>query len=117
MEERSDLYYGMQDINSGDFMFGLIIAGVVGVYGHIKSRKFVGKKLRYTSIVEKPALGLLAGVGAGVVAAPVVGLIAWVPLVGGLVGAPIAIAIGVGVGTGVALGVKDTRDPPKLLDD
>ncbi|MDE0899420.1 MAG: hypothetical protein OSA81_10415 [Longimicrobiales bacterium] len=114
---RSDLYYGMQGINSGDFMFGLIAAGVVGVYGHIKSRKFVGQKLRYTSIVEKPALGLWAGVGAAVVAAPVVGLIGSVPFVEALMGAPIAIAIGAGVGTGVALGVKDTKEPPKLLDD
>lgn len=94
-------------------MLGLIAAGVVGVYGHIKSRKFVGQKLRYTSIVEKPTLGLWAGVGAAAVAA-VIGL---VPVVGGLVGAPIAIAIGVGVGTGVAFGVKDTKEPPKLLDD
>ena len=28
-----------------------------------------------------------------------------------------AIAIGAGVGTGVALGVKDTHEPPKLIDD
>ena len=75
------------------------------------------RRLRYTAIVEKPALGLWAGVGAVVVAAPVVGLIGLVPIVGGLVGTPIAIAIGAGVGTGVALGVKDTKEPPKLLDD
>lgn len=100
-------------------MFELIalgIAGASGVYGHIKSRKFVGQKLRYTKIVEKPALGLMAGVGATVVAAPVVGIVGIVPLVGSLVGAGTAIAIGAGVGTGVALGVKDTKEPPKLID-
>jgi hypothetical protein len=100
-------------------MFELIalgIAGASGVYGHIKSRNFVGRKLRYTSIVEKPALGLMAGVVATVVAAPVVGVVVMVPLLGGLVGAGTAIAIGAGVGTGVALGVKDTKDPPKLID-
>jgi len=102
-------------------MFGLMIAvgiaGVSGVYGHLKSRKFVGQRLRYTKLVEKPALGLWAGVGATVVAAPVVAVVAVLPILGGLVGAGTAIAIGVGVGTGVALGVKDSKEPPKLIDD
>ncbi len=94
-------------------MFTLIaagVAGVTGVFGHIKSRRFVGQRLRYTKIVEKPALGLWAGVGAMVVAAP---LVAVLPIVG----AGTAIAIGAGVGTGVALGVKDSKEPPKLIDD
>lgn len=94
-------------------MFGLIaagIAGVSGVVGHIKSRHFVGQKLRYTSLVEKPMLGVWAGVGATVLAAPVVAVVP-------LIGAGTAIAIGAGVGTGVALGVKDSKEPPKLLDD
>jgi hypothetical protein len=91
-------------------MLELLVAGVVGVYGHMKSRKFVGQRLRYTSIVEKPALGLWAGVGATVLAAPFVAVLP-------IVGAGTAIVIGAAVGTGVALGVKDTEEPPKLLDD
>jgi hypothetical protein len=94
-------------------MFGLLAAGIAGasgVFGHIKSRHFVGQKLRYTSIVEKPLLGVWAGVGATVVAAPVVAVLP-------IVGAGTAIAIGAGIGTGVALGVKDSKEPPKLLDD
>jgi hypothetical protein len=94
-------------------MFGLLAAGIAGasgVFGHIKSRHFVGQKLRYTSIVEKPLLGVWAGVGATVVAAPVVAVLP-------MVGAGTAIAIGAGIGTGVALGVKDSKEPPKLLDD
>jgi hypothetical protein len=93
-------------------MFELIavgIAGVTGVYSHLKSRKFVGRRLRYTSLVEKPLLGLWAGVGATIVAAP---LVAILPIVG--VGT--ALAIGAGVGTGVALGVHDTKGPPLLED-
>lgn len=93
-------------------MFGLIaagIAGVAGVAGHIKSRDFVRKRLRYTSLVEKPMLGLWAGVATTVVAAP---LVAVLPIVG----AGTAIAAGLGVGTGVALGVGDTKNPPLLED-
>ncbi len=88
------------------------IAGASGVYGHIKSRKFVGQRLRYTSLVEKPAIGLFAGVGAMIVVAPFTAL----PFVGAVVGVGTAIAIGVGVGTGVALGVKDCKNPPLLED-
>jgi hypothetical protein len=94
-------------------MIGLIAAGVagaVGVIGHIKSRHFVGQKLRYTSLVEKPMLGLWVGAGAVVVAAPVVALLP-------IVGAGTALALGAGVGTGVALGVGDAKEPPKLLED
>ena len=93
-------------------MFELIaagIAGAAGVIGHLRSRKFVGKRLRYTNLVEKPALGLWAGVATTVVAAPVVAVLP-------IVGAGTAIAAGVGVGTGVALGVKDTKEPPLLED-
>ncbi len=93
-------------------MLGLIaagIAGVTGVYGHIKSRKFVGQRLRYTSLVEKPAVGLFAGVAAMIVAAPIVAVLP-------IVGAGTAIAIGAGIGTGVALGVKDSKNPPLLED-
>ena len=90
-------------------LIALAIAGVAGVGGHIKSRQFVGKRLRYTSLVEKPALGLWAGVGATLIAAPVVAVLP-------IVGAGTAIALGAGVGTGVALGVKDTHNPPLLED-
>jgi hypothetical protein len=93
-------------------MFGLLaagIAGITGVYGHIKSREFVGQRLRYTSLVEKPAVGLFAGVGAMIVAAPIVWVLPFI-------GAGTAIAVGIGVGTGVALGVKDTKNPPLLED-
>jgi hypothetical protein len=93
-------------------MFGLIAAGIAGasgVIGHIKSRHFVGQKLRYTSVVETPLLGVWVGVAATVVAAPLVAVLPFV-------GAGTAIAIGAGVGTGVALGVKDSKEPPKLLD-
>jgi hypothetical protein len=93
-------------------MFGLLAAGIAGasgVFTHLKSRKFVGQRLRYTALVEKPAVGLFAGVGAMVIMAPIVAVLP-------LVGAGTAIAVGAGVGTGVALGVQDSKKPPLLED-
>ncbi len=89
-------------------MIGLGAAAAVGVFGHIKSRKFVGRKLRFTSVVEKPGIGLAAGVAATIVASPVVALLPWV-------GVGTAIAFGAGVGTGVAMGASDAKRP--LLED
>jgi hypothetical protein len=94
-------------------MFGLLaagIAGVAGVYGHIKSCSFVGQRLRYRSIVDMPALGRWAGAGATILSGVVVSVLP-------IVGAGTAIAIGIGIGTGVAVGVQDAKEPPKMLED
>lgn len=92
-------------------MFGLLtlgIAAAAGIVGHTRARKFVGRRLRFTSIVEKPYLGIAVGVTAAVVASPVVAVLP-------LVGAGTAIAFGTGVGTGAALGAGDAKRP--LLED
>lgn len=88
-------------------MFGLIGLGIatgLGVVSHLKSRSFVQKRLRFTKVVEKPAIGLVAGLAATFVAAPIVAVLPFV-------GAATAIAIGAGVGTGVHLGAKDSDRP------
>jgi hypothetical protein len=99
----------------GRKMFGLElipigIAGAAGIFGHIKSRKFVRRRLRYTSWVEKPYLGIVAGVAAAVLAAPIVG-----PLP--LVGASTALIFGAGVGTGVSMGAREAREGSSFDDD
>jgi len=91
-------------------LIGIGIAGAVSVYGHLKSRKFVRKRLRYTSVVEKPGLGVAAGVGAAILAAP---LVAVLPLLG--VGT--ALLFGAGVGTGVSMGAKEAREGDSWDDD
>jgi hypothetical protein len=83
-------------------MLELILAGALGVAGHLKSRDFVQKRLRYTDWVEKPAIGIVAGVATTLLAAP---LVAVLPIVG----AGTAIALGAGVGTGVSLGAARAR--------
>jgi len=96
-------------------MFGLElipigIAGAAGFFGHIKSRKFVRRRLRYTSWVEKPYLGIATGVAAAILAAPVVGILP-------LVGASTAMIFGAGVGTGVSMGAKEAREGSSFDDD
>ena len=89
-------------------LLGLGIAAAAGIVGHMRARSFVGRRLRFTSLVEKPYLGLALGVTAAVVASPVVAVLP-------LVGAGTAIAFGTGVGTGVALGAQAAKRP--LLED
>lgn len=95
-------------------MFGLElitigIAGAAGIFGHMKSRKFVRRRLRYTSWVEKPYLGVVAGVTAAIVASP----LAAIPLLS----AGTALIFGAGVGTGVSMGAKEARDGSSFDDD
>ena len=96
-------------------MFELIpiaVTGAAAIYGHVKSRRFVRRRLRYTSWVEKPGLGVAAGVTTAIVAAPVVGLIPFLGL-----GVGTALFLGAGVGTGVAMGAKDAKEGSVFDDD
>jgi hypothetical protein len=96
-------------------MFGLElipigVAGAATVYGHLKSRRFVRRRLRYTTWVEKPGLGIAAGVAAAVLAAPVVTFLPFL-------GAGAALIFGAGVGTGVSMGARDAKDGSVFDDD
>ncbi|MDE2981118.1 MAG: hypothetical protein OXU74_07975 [Gemmatimonadota bacterium] len=88
-------------------MFELIalgIGGAAGLFGHVKSKDFVRRKLRYTKVAEKSAggMGLAAGAATAIAAAPVVALLP-------VVGTGTAILVGLGVGTGVGVGIKQAR--------
>jgi hypothetical protein len=91
-------------------LIGIGIAGAASVYGHLKSRKFVRRRLRYTSMVEKPGLGIAAGVAAAVLAAPIAGILP-------LIGMGTALLFGAGVGTGVSMGAKEAREGDHWDDD
>ena len=85
-------------------LLGLGIGGAAGLFGHVKSKDFVSRKLRYTKVAERSAsgMGIAAGAATAIAAAPVV---AFLPIVG--TGA--AVLLGLGVGTGVGLGIKRAR--------
>jgi hypothetical protein len=89
-------------------MFTLLMlaaAGVATITGYIKSRQYVRRRLRFVDAVQKPVAPIAAGVGAALVAAPVVWLL---PVLGG--GA--AVVFGVGVGLGVFHGARDVKRLP-----
>ena len=83
---------------------GLGVAGAAGVLGHLKSKDFVRRRLRYTKIVEKSpgGMGLAVGAATAIVAAPVVAVLPFV-------GTGAALLVGLGVGTGVGVGIKQAR--------
>ena len=104
------------EASGGYEMFGLItlgIAGVVGVGGHVKSRSWVRRKLRYTETIRKPGIGLAAGVVTTLVAGPAVAIL---PFVGTGVAVAVALGAGAGVGSGVHLGAQDAKDG-NVFDD
>lgn len=91
-------------------LIGIGIAGAATVFGHMKSRRFVRRRLRYTSLVEKPGLGIAAGVAAAILAAPIAGILP-------LIGTGTALLFGAGVGTGVSMGAKEAREGSAWDDD
>ena len=91
-------------------MLELVAAGVAGLVGHLKSKDFVKKRLRFTKFVEMPAVGLIAGGAAAIVAAPLVAILP-------IVGAGTALLFGAGVGTGVHVGARMAREGSIYDDD
>ncbi len=86
-------------------MFQFIgFAATVGatVFGYLTARRFVEEKLRYVDGIHTLKAPIVAGVVAGLVAAPIVWLL---PLVGG----GTAILFGAGVAFGVANGSREIR--------
>lgn len=97
-------------------LIGVGLAAAAGLFGHVKARDFVRRRLRFTKFVKKPMrLGVVAGVATAVVAVPVVSL---VPFVG--LGAGTAVFLGFAVGAGTGLGARDVQGNkalPRDLDD
>ena len=81
---------------------GLAITGGATLFGYWQARQFTQNKLRYVDAIHRGGIALLAGLGAAVVAAPIVWLL---PLVGG----GTAILFGVGVAMGVTSGAREVR--------
>ncbi|HET7372672.1 MAG TPA: hypothetical protein VFJ20_04780 [Gemmatimonadaceae bacterium] len=81
---------------------GLAITLGATMVGYWQARQFTQNKLRYVDAVHRGGISILAGLGAALVAAPVVWLL---PLVGG----GTAILFGAGVALGVSSGAREIR--------
>lgn len=81
---------------------GLAITAGATLFGYWQARQFTQNKLRYVDAVHRGGIALLAGLGAALVAAPIVWLLP-------LVGAGTAILFGAGVALGVSSGAREIR--------
>lgn len=81
-------------------MFELVALGVTlgsAIVGYFAARRFVSERLRYVDAVQRPLVPVAIGIGAAIVATPIVWLLP-------LVGTGTAIIFGASVGVGVAAG-------------
>ncbi|HTJ24505.1 MAG TPA: hypothetical protein VL383_19030 [Gemmatimonadaceae bacterium] len=81
---------------------GIAVTLGATMFGYWQARQFTQNKLRYVDAVHRGGIALLAGLGAALVAAPIVWLL---PLVGG----GTAILFGAGVALGVSSGAREIR--------
>ena len=84
------------------FLISVLIALTAGFVGYAQTRRFVSSRLRFVDAAQNRLMPILAGIGATLVALPVVFLLP-------IVGAGTAVALGLGVGSGAAVGAKDVR--------
>lgn len=86
-------------------LISFAISVAVAMVGYSRTRAFVTERLRYVDAVQHPLAPIAAGVGAALVAAPVVAVLP-------LVSAGTALTFGLAVGFGVAAGRNETRRLP-----
>ena len=84
----------------GLLAFALSTAAVI--IGFTQAKDFVARRLRFVDAAHSPLAPFVAGIGAALIAAPIVALLP-------LVGAGTAIAFGISVALGVAAGNKEIR--------
>ena len=86
-------------------MFGLLafaLSTAAAIIGFTQAKAFVSQRLRYVDAARSPFAPFVAGVGAALIALPIVALLP-------IIGAGSAIAFGLSVGLGVAAGNKEIR--------
>ncbi len=89
------------------FAISFAVVAVGALMGYGTARRFVRDRLRFVDRAHKPSVALIAGLGAFVVAMPLVSLISILPLVHLGMGA--ALTMGLSVGMGVSAGSRDVR--------
>ena len=102
---RTEPRVNQQQRYEGVYVFGLLafaLSTAAVIIGFTQAKDFVARRLRYVDAARSPLAPVVAGIGAALVAAPIVWMLP-------LVGAGSAIAFGLSVALGVAAGNKEIR--------
>lgn len=83
-------------------LLSLLASAAVAVIAYAQARSFVMRRLRYVDAVQGTLAPIVAGIGAALVALPIVALLP-------LVGVGTALTFGFAVGAGVAAGARQVR--------
>jgi hypothetical protein len=84
------------------FLLGFLASTVLAIVGYSQARAFVTGRLRYVDAVHSALAPIIAGVGAALLALPLVAILPFV-------GAGTALSFGLSVGFGVAAGSREVR--------
>ena len=84
------------------FLLSFLASTVLAIVGYSVARAFVTGRLRYVDAVHTAIAPIVAGLGAALVALPLVAILPFV-------GAGTALSFGVSVGFGVAAGSREIR--------
>ena len=84
------------------FVLGFLASTVVALVGYAQARSFVTRRLRYVDAVHTALAPLIAGLGAALLALPIVAFLPYV-------GAGTALSFGIAVGAGVSAGSREVR--------
>lgn len=85
------------------FLLSFLASAVLAVVGYTQARAFVHGRLRYVDAVHSWFAPIIAGVGAALLALPLVAILPFV-------GAGTALSFGISVAAGVMAGSRDVRN-------
>lgn len=84
------------------FLLSFLASTVLAIVGFAQARAFVTRRLRYVDAVHTKLAPIVAGVGAALIALPLVAIIPFL-------GLGTALSFGISVGAGVLAGSRDVR--------
>jgi hypothetical protein len=84
------------------FLLSFLVSTVLAIVGFAQARAFVTRRLRYVDAVHTKLAPIVAGVGAALLALPLVAIIPFL-------GVGTALSFGISVGAGVLAGSRDVR--------
>jgi hypothetical protein len=84
------------------FLLSFLASTVLAIVGYAQARAFVQGRLRYVDAVHSKLAPIVAGVGAALLALPIVALLPFL-------GVGTALTFGISVGAGVLAGSREVR--------